>query len=186
MIYDNVMWDIETLGVLPGAKIFSIGMVAFNLGGLGPKVKILVNPDAQVGGQEPSTVQWWAKQSDEARSALTAAYTNGFPSGVAVAKVNEFFRQTGMASVSKVKVWGNGADFDNVLMRDFIDRHVDFGHHLKADNIWKFWNNRCLRTLRSLAPSVPKTKPAVAHDSLSDAEAQAIDAVTILNKLKVA
>jgi exodeoxyribonuclease VIII len=73
-------------------------------------------------------------------------------------------------------VWGNGADFDNVIL----------GNAYLAVNKprpWSFWNNRCYRTVRAMAPNIDYVRPVIAHHALHDARAQALHLIEINRQL---
>ncbi|MHB0978446.1 MAG: 3'-5' exoribonuclease domain-containing protein [Minisyncoccota bacterium] len=53
-------------------------------------------------------------------------------------------------------------------------------HALDMKQPWKFWNNRCYRTLKNMFPEVPFVRIGIAHDALDDAKSQAEHAVAIL------
>lgn len=76
---NHVMLDLETLGTEHDAMIISIGAVAFRF----DDVPILadrffytaVDIERSSGSISPSTVNWWLKQSDEARAPWTKGRT---------------------------------------------------------------------------------------------------------------
>lgn len=71
-----------------------------------------------------------------------------------------------------LKVWGNGATFDNVILRGAYERA---GHTCP----WKFWNDSDVRTIVLLGRAVgfaPKREMPFegdAHNALADARHQA-------------
>jgi hypothetical protein len=67
-----------------------------------------------------------------------------------------------------VLVWSNGASFDiPILNSAFNDVNVAAP--------WKFYNERCYRTMKNLYPDVPyaRAEGSVAHNALHDARDQA-------------
>ncbi len=184
-MYTDISLDLETLGTAPGSVILSIGAVAFNIDDpthrMLPEslprfdIAIDVASATQAGFTiDPDTVMWWLRQSDGARHAM--AQKQG--QAGRLAEVLYAFRDfVGLATVGPdtVRVWGNGSDFDNVLLAEAYRK-------LNRPAPWKFWNNRCLRTLRAEHPDVPRVKPRLAHDALSDAEAQAATILAIKHK----
>lgn len=116
------------------------------------------------------TLDWWSKQSGQAQQVLHDSMTLDKSKSltVALAEFNDFMRQFGP---DKVKLWGNGADFDNAtLVNCFANANVE--------PCWKFWNHRCYRTLKSFV----KTKPVrlgTYHNALDDAITQAVHAMDI-------
>jgi hypothetical protein len=70
--------------------------------------------------------------------------------------------------MSKVRLWGNGAGFDNVLLKNAF-KAVD------ADEPWKYYNNRCYRTMSGVFKlDDDETPPRVGtyHNALDDAMTQ--------------
>lgn len=161
---EHIMIDLETLDTSPSAAIISIGAVKFDPATqtpLGDKFYLPVSIQSNLDeGRTISgdTLRWWMNQDDTARSVFREA---GTPLTEALLALNGFFNH------GEYKVWGNGADFDNAILA-----HAYTSNGWKAP--WKFWNNRCYRTLKGM-PGVPKM-PAFEgkHNALTDACAQAL------------
>lgn len=175
--YDNVMLDLETLGTKPGSVILSIGAVAFctRTMQLGPKFKRTIIPRtcAEAGlVMDADTVLWWFKQSAEAR--LSIANANSVSLIHALQDFHNYLILLGVPA-DHIKVWGNGANFDNALLSAAYAA-------IKAPQPWKFWNDRCYRTVKNLHADIPYPRHEVAHDCLIDAEAQAYHLLQILAK----
>lgn len=177
----NVMVDLETTGLLAGSCIVSIGAVYFDedTGKTGPTFYQVVNLEScQKAGltSNDETMQWWAKQSDEARAALDKAMSEtSMPLDVALAAFNVYL---GMFEDTDVKVWGNGANFDNAILEFAFDA-VNFQPG------WRFYNNRCLRTLRDFAPHIGVNRVGTHHNALDDAMSQAMQALEIFKVVRV-
>ncbi len=168
----EVMVDLETLSVESNAAIISIGAVKFDMfgsiGTLGdpadPEYKhfyqtIEMHSLTDAGFHvEGSTVAWWMEQSDEARKALL---TDPVDVGTALSRFYAWFGEVSLPT------WGNGAGFDNVILRNAFQK---LGGHCP----FKFSHDRCFRTMKSLRPILPYVGPLVAHNALQDAEAQAM------------
>lgn len=176
----DVMVDLETLGMVPGCVIISIGAVFFDSTGLGDEFYTVVNRmDAEARGLtvDAATVKWWTQQSDEARKVLhdSSRKKTSLPLMMALAQFDRFLSSRG--DVTNVRVWGNGADFDNPILAVAYDR-------LGQRPPWKFWNNRCFRTLKNLAPEEAKPpRQGTHHNALDDAKHQAEHAVRALRWL---
>ena len=64
-------------------------------------------------------------------------------------------------------VWGNGSDFDNVILKNAY-RRVDM------PTPWPKFNDRCFRTMKTIFKDVQKPKrEGIAHSALDDAIFQA-------------
>jgi exodeoxyribonuclease VIII len=173
---NNVMIDLETLGQRPGCSIISIGAVAFDerTGALGPELYLVVSRDScrEAGlHEDQSTIDWWMGQSDEAKEVLLETESEEALSLTeALKQLKQYLDQF---NLSKVKVWGCGSDFDNAILTccyAAIDQELP----------WKFWNNRCYRTIKSLDKGPKPKRVGTYHNALDDAKTQAIHAIQIL------
>lgn len=177
----DVMVDLETLGTRPGCAILSIGAVAFNRynGALGQEFYIVVNRKSCLKNglfEEVSTLQWWARQSDEARKVLAEAENAENGLGGALIQLTGYLQKMGKKDLL---VWGCGSDFDiGILTHCYAV--------MKQPLPWMFWNSRCLRTLRDVAPPShePQRKNGVAHSAIDDARNQAEEAIRIFKALR--
>ena len=175
----EVMLDLETLSTENNAAIISIGAVKFDpratVGELNNSadkdyVHFYCNVEfhslsCEEFHIEGRTVQWWMEQKEEARASL---FTDPIDIQTALGK---FWTWYGTESLP---TWGNGAGFDNVILRNAYHK---FGGVAPFD----FYHDRCFRTLKSLFPDVLYVKPTLAHNALSDAEAQAIHLQKLFN-----
>jgi exodeoxyribonuclease VIII len=128
---------------------------------------------------DPQTVAWWDQQLPEARDRLYANQQEKPILAVALNDLNEWLTSTARRDNRgnlDVCVWGNGADFDNaILQAAYAELNVPLG--------WPFWNNRCYRTLKNLAPQVKMERIGVYHNALDDALSQAMHANLILRTI---
>lgn len=177
----DVMVDLETLGRRAGCAILSIGAVAFDAetGELGPELYTIVKvASCEAAGlhTDPDTVTWWEKQNPEARKVLKQARAARGNKALdkALLDFNEYLAQFGP---KEVRIWGNGSDFDNaILINCYAVTNLAAG--------WEFWNNRCFRTLKSMAPSIKVSRTGTHHNALDDAKTQALHAVKVIQHLK--
>lgn len=63
-------------------------------------------------------------------------------------------------------LWGNGSDFDNVILASAY-------RSCNLEVPWKFWNNRCYRTVKALRPDIKIHRSGTYHNALDDAVSQA-------------
>lgn len=169
MSFTNVMLDLETRGQRPGCAILSIGAVAFGplTQTLGAEFYTVVNTKSchEAGLQDDeSTMVWWRSQAPEAQKVLVDADTGGVALKDALQQFGDWVKQFG--GFQRVKVWGNGSDFDNAIMACCY-------HAVDLPPPWQFWNNRCYRTLKSLVPNVKLKREGTYHNALDDAKSQA-------------
>lgn len=174
----DVMVDLETLGRRPGCSILSIGAVAFcKERGLGRELYVVVNRPSQreLGlHEDPSTLKWWASQSEAARQVLDDAEKDtSVTLDKALTQFTNFLSDFGL---KRVRLWGNGADFDNAIL-------INLYAALKLDPPWDFWNNRCYRTLKNLVKSDKIVRAGTYHNALDDAKTQAAHAVQLMRRL---
>ena len=179
----HFMIDLETLGTQPGSVILSIGAVRFDP--TQPLDNCLENTFYCVVGRANSegwgltvdqgTVDWWGKQSTEARKVLADAEDperyDLLPDSLQMLK--EFLGEGAV-------VWSNGANFDQPLL-DVAYNRVDIALP------WKYWNSRCYRTIKAICPDAKNLEPAkvCAHNALEDAKWQALHLVAMAQNLKI-
>jgi 3'-5' exoribonuclease-like protein len=164
MPFNSVMLDLETMGTSKDAAIVAIGAVRFDLntGLLGDKFYQVINLKSaqRAGGKiDADSVMFWLQQSDEARKAITS--DDGVHIEAGIKAFSEWIR-----SVPVAHLWGNGSDFDNVILEGAYNR-------LGWTPPWAYKQNRCYRTLVSLYASVEKEDSVIPHQALEDAIAQA-------------
>lgn len=172
---NHCMIDLETMGTGPDAAIVAIGAVLFDPAaggdGIGDQREWMIDlADAmrQGGLVEAGTIQWWLGQGDAARAALSR---KAEPLVSALPALSDWLRLHGVA-----QVWGNGADFDLVILASTYRR---------AAIHWpiSYRQHRCLRTLRALRPAVKVESEGTHHTALADARWGARVAVEILRGL---
>lgn len=158
----HVMNDIETLGTGNDALILSIGAVKFNTLGIFDSFHMAIDvDDAQERGGtiNASTVLWWM-QEDRAAARQALLSLKRYPLLTVLAEYCIWY------GTKSQPTWGNGATFDNVIMRSAF-------RALGQDAPWQFWHDRCYRTMKEL-PGAPKMKRSgVHHSALDDARSQA-------------
>jgi len=171
----HIMIDFETLSTNPNAAVLSLGAVAFTRLGLTDE-EFYVNIDGEdckrLGLHESaSTVAWWAKQSQEAKDALEVDKQTLLD---AMSKFSAWVRQVG-----GTHVWGNGADFDNPILKSCYEA-------IEADTPFKPYNGRCYRTIKSI-PNTPKMQRRIGthHNALDDAKSQALHILEINAMIQV-
>ncbi|WP_313609978.1 3'-5' exonuclease [Atlantibacter hermannii] len=144
------MVDLETIGSNPDAPIVSIGAVFFepSTGETGPEFYQVVDLTSAMNfGAKPdaSTILWWMKQSSEARSALLVE--DAADLDVALTLFSEFLCGNAANGAKSVQVWGNGASFDNVLLKQSYEL-------VGGAAPWRFVNDRDVRTIVELGNAV--------------------------------
>ncbi len=157
---DNIMLDMETLGVTADSVILSIGAVKFNMEGeFDDKAFYAILRTDQNRHINPETLAWWMGQSAEARSIFTAPNKIGLEQ--ALADLCEWVDH------SEYYLWSNGADFDIPILNHALRTHG-------MPPVAKFWNHRCFRTMKTMFSQVPKPPfEGTAHNALADAVHQA-------------
>lgn len=160
----ELMVDLETMSLKSNALVLSIGAVKFELHNKGVEGKfevILEVKEQEAKGRDISisTAFWWMNQNAAARSVFYDS-SNRVAVPHALKQFNDF-------SKGCDRIWGNGANFDNVILRSLYD---NFG----VPYNFKFWQDMCYHTLKTLAGN-PKIEieRGVEHNALADAEYQA-------------
>lgn len=164
-VYQHVMLDLETMGTGPNAAIVAIGAVALDLRAdtLGPTFYATVDlgSSMQLGGVvDADTVYWWLRQGDEARAAIADGDVHISQALVDLRTwMNTYTDNTHL-------VWGNGADFDNVILASAYRR-------CGISQPWRTYANRCYRTLKNLHRDITVEREGTHHHALADACHQA-------------
>ncbi|MDM3336712.1 3'-5' exoribonuclease [Citrobacter sp. Cb043] len=172
--YTHLMVDLETMGSGPDAPIVSIGAVYFDpsTGNTGAEFYQVVSLESSMSfGMKPdaSTIQWWLKQSSEARSAILVDEAMGLRETLEL--LADFIAENAANGSHTVQLWGNGCSFDNVILRRaYALTETPFAV--------PFWNDRDVRTMVELGKSVginPRFDipfEGDMHNALSDARHQ--------------
>lgn len=170
----HIVLDIETLDVLPSAKIISIG--AAGVSSCGVLVASFHIPISTISQQfdrteSQDTHKWWKTVPCDAARAASYSYPEGPETPLLSSALRAFknFCDAVGNGDKHLRVWGNGSDFDNAIVQSLY----------KSCNMpapWEFWNNRCLRTLRDLVPECKDVGAFVGvqhhaeHDALHEAK----------------
>ena len=165
----HIMVDLETADTKPTAAIFSIGAVAFTAAGVTQKFHAVVDLQSCVDAGltiNGDTLYWWLQQSDQARRGITGGPHDCL--SAALRDFGDFVRVQG----DDVCVWGNGAAFDNAILQNAYAACA-------LPLPWKFWNDRCYRTAKVLAPHIASRRVGTHHNALDDAETQALHLIEI-------
>jgi len=179
----DIMLDLETMGTSPAAAIIAIGACTmdFETGDIGETFykKITLSSAVESGGIiDPDTVLWWLAQNDAARFEFIAGNNGQALSLYAELSQFEAWIKT-ISDPKTVRIWGNGSDFDNVILGDSYRR-------IKMDIPWKFYNNRCYRTVKNLYPEIKLVRSGTAHNALDDAITQAKHLIAIMQLINQA
>ena len=174
-----LMIDLETMGKNPDAPIISIGAIFFDpqTGDMGPEFSKTIDLDTAGGVIDRDTIKWWLKQSREAQSALL---TDEIPLDDALLQLREFIDEN--SGEFFVQVWGNGANFDNVILRRSYERQG-------IPCPWRYCNDRDVRTIVELGKAIDfDARTAIPfegerHNALDDARYQAKYVSAIWQKL---
>lgn len=173
MTMRDVMLDLETMGNGPRAAIVAIGAVEFDpeTGTVGERFYQAVDLATAVsmgGEMDASTVLWWMQQGDEARAAFAKG---GAHLSKALMDFSTWLHERG--APDDVRVWGNGAAFDNVILASAYRAAMQL-------QPWRHWNDRCYRTIKAQHPGVKMERTGVHHNAADDAESQARHLVAML------
>ncbi|HFV9134628.1 TPA: 3'-5' exoribonuclease, partial [Escherichia coli] len=181
-VWYHLMIDLETMGKKSNAPIVVIGAVFFDpqTGEIGPTFYIVISlVDAMDTGAVPdgSTIEWWLAQSSEARSAILVDQVKLVD---ALIQFREFINE--YSDEKFVQVWGNGATFDNTILRTSYER-------LNIPCPWRYYNDRDVRTIVELGKTIgfdARTVipfEGVRHHALDDARHQAKYVTATIQKL---
>lgn len=182
----NICLDLETVSTERNAGILQIGAMipAFDQRDYGHQIagtfdvtirydSVLARIKAGIVHMSEETMDWWdVPKRAQTRKEVFSGQVD-YPDAMGAFKL--WIEHIKEVTGKEVAVWGNGSDFDNVVL----------AHSLGAcgyNNVWKYYNNRDLRTLRALFPvdikSIPNINP---HTALSDAAHEAAIMDRIVN-----
>ena len=176
---DHLMIDLETMGKNPDAPIISIGAIFFDpqTGDMGPEFSKTIDLETAGGVIDRDTIKWWLKQSREAQSAILS---DEIPLDDALLQLREFIAEN--SGEFFVQVWGNGANFDNTILRRSYERQG-------IPCPWRYYNDRDVRTIVELGKAIDSdARTAIPfegerHNALDDARYQAKYVSAIWQKL---
>ncbi|MCV1687500.1 3'-5' exoribonuclease [Escherichia coli] len=176
---DHLMIDLETMGKNPDAAIISIGAIFFDpqTGDMGPEFSKTIDLETAGGVIDRDTIKWWLKQSREAQSAIM---TDEIPLDDALLQLREFIDEN--SDEFFVQVWGNGANFDNTILRRSYERQ-------EIPCPWRYHNDRDVHTIVELGKAIDfDARTAIPfegerHNALDDARYQAKYVSAIWQKL---
>lgn len=153
--------DLETLGTRPGDTILSIGACLFSPEkGIYSETYMTISQESSKAAglrAQKSTLEWWAKQSEEARAAA-------FKGELSLESALKVFQKW---LPENTLVYGNGANFDNALLGAAY-------RTMKLEQPWPFWNDRCYRTLAAMFLVERVERMGTYHNALDDAKTQAL------------
>jgi DNA polymerase III alpha subunit (gram-positive type) len=155
----HIMVDLETMSTAYNAAIVSIGAVAVKNGEVLRTFESTISLESSMANGlhvSASTVMWWMQQSEHARQALQSS--NDLRKTLQT--LNEWAEP-----LKDPRVWGNGATFDNVILRNAYNVAG-----LKP--FWQYKHDRCYRTFKDLIDPQRRLLPregATAHTALADA-----------------
>lgn len=185
LMLTHIMVDLETWGTNPYSTIISIGACVFDPYAteanaiITDRFEVAIDPATCAAHGlriDATTVQWWmAPEREPARAAWLGTPKVSLPE--ALDGFGDWLRPYSLDEAG-MRMWGNGADFDNVLLHQAYEA-------TKRDAPWSFRHNRCFRTLRNLLTFEEGHYLGTRHTALADAEAQAIRANQIVRKLGI-
>ena len=179
----HIMLDLETWGTKPYSTIISIGACAWDPYAehaediIYDRFEVGIDPATCQGLRtDAETLMWWMHSDrDEARKKWLAMPHVSLRE--ALDGFSDWLRER-KDEGKNARVWGNGSDFDNVLLRQAYEVS-------QRDAPWSFRHNRCFRTLRAMLVFEEGVYLGTAHTALADAENQAIRANQIIRRLGI-
>jgi len=165
---NRVMVDIETLGTEPGAAILSIGAVTFDVDGVNEEFyeEISVESCQAVGLDiDAGTLTWWLDEQEQASDILTGGH-----------QLEDVLLWFAHWMPEDAEIWANAPTFDCAMVEAAYDA-------VAMRTPWEYYDERCVRTLRSLPCAVDLEQDGQAHHALDDAIHQAREVSQTLARL---
>ena len=172
----NIMLDLETTGFRPGCRVLSIGLAYFDHSGAVKSTTILPAIELQNGHDDDSTMEWWGKQSPEARQVFADNITDGVEPKEAAALMGEFIKEcisyhcdqvSNNPSEIRVALWGNSSTFDNSILAAMFENNG------VAKLPWNTFGDRCYRTVINMLDKANIEREGTHHNCEDDARHQA-------------
>lgn len=181
-VFENEETDLGTVDVLQSSETQTDAVeteVFFDpqTGDMGPEFSKIIDLETAGGVIDRDTIKWWLKQSREAQSAIM---TDEIPLDDALLQLREFIDEN--SGEFFVQVWGNGANFDNTILRRSYERQG-------IPCPWRYYNDRDVRTIVELGKAIDfDARTAIPfegerHNALDDARYQAKYVSVIWQKL---
>jgi len=168
---EKIMLDLETMGQRKDAAIIAIGAVKFGDGKIYDEFYQIIDLQSSIDAGlsiDASTIMWWMKQSDAARNEFGRA-------SASIDGVLQNFSDW-IGDDSDPEIWGNGAAFDNVILANAY-------HKCGIKQPWKYWNDRCYRTIKAMVPKLTLERTGTHHNALDDAKHQALHLMKIFGQI---
>lgn len=170
---NDVMIDLETLGLKADCVILSIGATFFDienntLGETFYKVFNLYDQLKKGRMIDPDTLKWWLEQDPKLFKPLLIGNCSTYTA------LQEFTQYIQLNGGPNVNVWGNGSIFDIKILEHILlqnDRRIP----------WKFYNIMDLRTFKRFNPPV-EVHNYQKHNALADAITQATYIIKSINE----
>ena len=159
MIKDSIhgMIDLETLGTGSNSVVVSVGLVAFNIstGEILAELDIGLNLNQQIktgGVIDGDTLEFHFAQAPDSIQKMAQRKVLDVKEGLEL--ISNFIKANNITTL-----WGNGATFDNVILRNLYARH------LKVFPLG-FWTDRDLRTAVDIYNIDTRTVPLKALNTI--------------------
>lgn len=164
----HCMLDLETMGTRPGDVILSIGACLFTpTEGITSEIHITIDPESSKAAglrAQKSTIEWWSKQDPATRA---EAFKGELSLESALTQFSMWLPK------ENVLMYGNSANFDNALLAAAY-------RAMKMEVPWKYWNDRCYRTLAAMFMKSRVEQVGNKHNALNDAKTQALRLIQIV------
>lgn len=174
----DLMIDLETLAKGSDAVVLSIGACFFDIktreiGETFYEVLDLGQQTDKGRKIDPSTVNWWMKQSDAARSVFQ---DKARPTTLVLAEFKHWIYKNSVND--DVYVWGNGSTFDISIIESLLKT---FNQEIP----WTYFNVMDFRTFRRFcAGNAKPQRIGTHHNALDDAISQAQFVIEMLGNEK--
>lgn len=168
----HIVVDLETFGVRPNSLIISLGAVALDadyepIGYFYSPVGYKSFPEGYA--VDIATLDWWIHQDAEATAGLDLNNHAMFDITVVFYSFVHWVQKS--VSWQDICFWGNGSEFDLVILNHALSRavgtyHIPYHRQMSLRSIWLLWNKLGIED---------GIKPRVKHHALYDAEAEALN-----------
>lgn len=189
----HIILDLETLSLEPNAHIIQIGAVFYHksIDDFEEKYGFNEYIDPTVASHycrhvDDSTLAWWDVQAPEVRKQV---FSGTQTPKQAVEKfllwAQTCIKEVGSGTLKDVKWWGNGPEFDCVVLNDLVQwlgfTELNFRNYHSVRTAEAFLPSQSKdMLLTSIQHTNPEAKP---HDAFQDAQWQAMNVIAFLELL---
>ena len=185
----DIMIDLETLGSSEGSIILSVAMKAFRLDGAKPVKDFCYSQHISVLSSlmqhlhsDFATEEWWAKQSEDAKTSLFEGQKNALQVGGVMRLIHDVLQTYN--DTYQLYLWGRGVGSYDLPILDSVMKKV-VGEGYKTP--WNYWAAMDVRSVVGFCKEcgMETERANTPHDAMADVEKQIVEVQTCWQYVRV-